>query len=129
MAGSEATISDFTDRFNTNLDTSSGGPIDDALSYADELNQEFNTLSDQTATQTKNIELYAAAVHIRTNWERSVEQESGGGFSATYEGDELADAKQQLRAWLNQAGGDPAMADLLGGVVRDTSRTVDQTNQ
>lgn len=127
MAGSEATISDFTDRFNTQLDTSSGGPIDDALTYADELNQEYNSLSSQTATQTKNIELYAALIHIRTNWERSVETESGGGHSATYEANELAQARSQLRQWLNRAGGDPAMADALGGVIRDSDRYVTHT--
>lgn len=129
MAGTEATISDFTDRFSTNLDPSSGGPIDDALTYAQELNQEYNSEANQTATQTKNIELYAALIHIRTNWERSVESESGGGFSATYEADELAQARSQLRQWIQRAGGDTSMADALGGVIRDTQRNIATTDE
>lgn len=124
MAGSQATVDDFTDRFSTNLDTSSGGPVDNALTYADELNQEYNSLSSQSATQTKNIELYTAYIHIRQHLERSVEEDSVGGASSVFEGDELATAKNSLRSWLNRAGGDTAMVDALSTTQTDSSRYV-----
>jgi hypothetical protein len=124
MAGSQATISDFTNRFSTNLDTSSGGPIDNALTYAKELNQEFNSEANQTDTQTKNIELYTAYIHVRQHLERSVEEDSVGGASSVFEGDELATAKSSLRSWLNRAGGDTSMVDALSTTQTDSSRYV-----
>lgn len=129
MPGSQATVSDVTDLISTGLDPASGGPIDTALEYAKELNQAYNDESDQTAIQTKNIERWGAIVHIRQHFERSVSRDSVGGASSTFEGDELATAKAQLRSWLLQAGGDTEMVNAFDTVSRDSDRNVGASPQ
>lgn len=114
-----ADISDVTGLINTNL---SDQNIANALQYAQELNQEYNSESNQTNTQTKNIERFAAIAYIRQHLERSVEEDAVGDASAAYEGSELANAKAQLRSWINQAGGDTAMVGALTATQRDDSR-------
>lgn len=126
MAGSEATTSDVTDIISTNLDS---GDIDNALTYAKDLNQEYNDEANQTATQTKYIEVWGAIAHIRQHLERSVERDSTAASSATFEGDELATAKAQLRSWLERAGGDLAMVDAFDTIRRDSSRSVGTSPQ
>lgn len=127
MAGSQATISDVTDLINTNLDTSTNGPIDKALDYAQELNQEYNSESNQTNTQTKNIERWGSIAHIRQHLERGVTEDSVGSSSAVYEGITLADAKSELRGWVERAGGDLAMLDHFSTITRDSDRHVTST--
>lgn len=123
-----ATASDVTNVITTDLDTSSGGPIDDSLDYAQELNQEYNDESNQTTVQTKNIERWAAVLNIKLYKERSVERDSVGDSSMAYEGDELSRARSQLRSWLERAGGDLAMMDAFDTVVRDSSRHTTKTD-
>jgi len=124
-----ASISDVTNVISTSLDTNSGGPIDNSLTYAQELNQEFNDESNQTTTQTKNIERWAAIVNIRQHKERSVSQDSVGGASSTFEGDELGRALANLRTWLRRAGGDLDMLDAFDTTIRDSSRRVGTSTQ
>lgn len=123
---STATPADFRTIYESNL---SDSEIQESLDYATDLNQEYNSETNQTTTQTKYIEIHGAAVNIRTNKERSVVSESGGGFSATYEANEIQSALADLRRWLDRAGGDEEMADHLSDVIRDTDRHVAQTHQ
>jgi hypothetical protein len=121
-----ATVSDVKSVINTGL---SDSEINESLKYAQELNQEYNDESAQSSVQTKNIERWGAVVNIRQYKERMVTQESTGGSSASYEGNDLQHARTQLRQWVDRAGGDPAMVDHMLGVVRDSNRHVAQTEE
>lgn len=121
-----ASPSDVKSVINTGL---SDSDIQESLDYAQELNQEYNDESNQSSVQTKNIERWGAIVNIRQYKERMVTQESTGGSSASYEGNDLQHARTQLRQWLDRAGGDPAMVDHMLGVVRDSNRHVAQTDE
>lgn len=126
MTGSEATASDVTDLIATDL---LDPEINTSLSYAADLNQEYNDEANQTVTQTKYIEAWGAITHIRQHKEPAVEEDSVGDSSAVYEGGELETARAQLRSWLERAGGDTAMVDAFDTVRRDSSRSVGTSPQ
>lgn len=121
-----ATVDDVKDPISTGLDDPE---IASALEEATDLNQEYNDESNQSTRQTRKIEKWAAILYIRQFKERSVSEDSVGGASSVFEGDELATARAQLRSWLNRAGGDTAMLAAFDTVRRDSSRTVGSSPQ
>jgi hypothetical protein len=92
----EATVSDIKEVITTGL---SDSDITDSINYAQELNELFYDTTNQTTTETKNIERWGAIINIRQHKERSVEEDSAGDSSATYEGSELKMAKAELSRW------------------------------
>jgi len=113
-----AAVSDVKKVISTDLDNSD---ITDSLENAEEWNSEANTPANQSTTQTKNIEKWAAIVEIRQHKERSVSEDSVGGASSVFEGDELQRAKSELAKWLSLAGEDPTGAS---SILRDSDRHV-----
>lgn len=111
-----ATIDDVQSVINTNL---SDSDITDSLDYAEEWNSSANTPSQQSTTETKNIERWAAVINIRQHKERGVEEDATADSSAVYEGDELARAQSELSHWLGVAGENPLQASTL---LRDSGR-------
>lgn len=113
-----ASKSDVKEVINTNL---SDSDIDDSLAYAEGWNDSANSPSNQSTTETKNIERWAAVINIRQYKERSVEEDSVGGASSVFEGDELEKAKAELAKWLSLAGEDPTGAS---SILQDSNRHI-----
>lgn len=118
----EASVADVMEVISTSL---SDPEITDSIEVAAELNAEYHDVANQTTTQTKNIERWAAVVNIRQFKEPAVEAESIGRASSDYEGSELQRAKTQLAQWIRRAGGD---TDMASTVIRDSSRHVTSTD-
>lgn len=116
-----ATVSDVKEVISTGLDDPD---ISDSLSYAESWNQRENSPGQQSTAETRDIERWAAILNIRQFKERSVEEDSVGGASSVFEGDELQRAKAQLAQALSAAGEDPTGAS---SVLRDSSRHVTST--
>ena len=118
-----ATVSDVKQVIDTNL---SDSEITESIDYASEWNTGENNPSNQSSTQTKWIETWKAVENIREYKEQMPESESGGGFSATYEGSDLEKARTELAKWLRIAGEDPLSGS---NVIRDSGRYVTSTDQ
>lgn len=116
-----ATSDDVEDEISTSL---SSVEITKSIQSAADLNEEFNTPTNQSTIQTRKIEVWGAIINIRQFKERSVSEDSIGGASSTFEGDELAAAKAQLASWLDAAGEDDAMLRALETTRTDTNRYV-----
>lgn len=119
---STATPADVKQVISTNL---SDSQIQDSLDWAADWNSRTNSPSAQTTTQTKDIERWAAIVNIRQFKERSVSEDSVGGASSTFEGDEIERARNQLAQALSDAGENPL---ATSSILRDANRHVSSSS-
>lgn len=117
-----ADVDDVKQVISTNLSDSA---INDSLAWAETWNNRVNTPAQQSTAETTDIERWAAVVNIRQFKERSVSQDSVGGASSTFEGDELAEAKSQLAQALSDAGEDPL---VVSSMIVDSNRHVSSTS-
>lgn len=113
---STANPDDVRDEITTKLEDPD---IQDSLDRAQEWNEAANSPSNQSTTETRNIELYWAIINIRQHKEPAVEEDDIGGSAMVYEGGELERAKSELAKWLSIAGEDPTAASSL---LRDSNR-------
>lgn len=107
-----ATVSDVREVVDTDL---SDSDISNALSYAQERNEDVNNAGSQSSTTTKNIERFLAAIHIREALEPSILEDSVGDSSLEYESREIQWLRSQLNEW------DPSNT-LAKQILRDTDR-------
>lgn len=107
-----ATTDDVREILDTDLENSD---ISNALSYAQERNEDVNDVGSQSTTTTKNIERFLAAIHIREALEPSILEDSVGDSQLKYESREIEWLRSQLNEW------DPSKT-LAKQILRDTNR-------
>lgn len=113
-----ADVSDVKQVIATSL---SDSDIQDSLDWAADWNTRTNNPGQQSTAETTDIERWAAVVNIRQFKERSVSEDSVGGSSSVFEGDELELARKQLAGALSDAGENPLKASNL---VTDSNRHI-----